>query len=194
LQCDSSFKVDLKNKNFTLSEIMDDDSKLTNSKSINSELVNSKSTDLKTANLGDIDYKKMNLKPIGIISSPFKETFQAPRQGRYRAKISQITIFNEYKEALDGIEKFNHLIILYWLDRAERNLLKVIPPGKTKKRGVFSTRAPTRPNPIALSIVEIIEINNDKKSIILTVKGLDALDGSLVVDIKPYSKELDCVD
>lgn len=133
---------------------------------------------------------EMLLKPVGIIHSSFLEKKDSPHQGRYGSKISEIEIFKDYSEALDGIERYKNLIVLYWLDKAERDLLKVIPVGKSKKRGVFSTRAPSRPNPIAFSLVDLLEINQNK----LTVKGLEALNGSLVVDIKPYWKDIDCVD
>lgn len=132
----------------------------------------------------------MKLKPIGVIHSPFKDRSQTPHQGIYSEKISQIILYDEYRSGLEGIEKYKYLIILYWLDQAERNLLKVVPHGKTRKRGVFSTRAPSRPNPIAYSVVELIQINKNK----LTVKGLDAIDGTPVVDIKPYWKDLDFRD
>jgi len=81
------------------------------------------------------------------------------------------------------------LIILYWQDRAERDKLKVIPYGRIEKRGIFSTRAPVRPNPIAFCVVELVDIDKNK----LTVKWLDALDGSPLLDIKPYWKELDTI-
>ena len=82
-----------------------------------------------------------------------------------------------------------YLIILYWQDCAERDKLKVIPHGKIKKRGIFSTRAPVRPNPIAFCLVELVDMNRNK----LTVKWLDALDGSPLLDIKPYWEELDTI-
>lgn len=132
----------------------------------------------------------MILKPIGIIDSPFKERSKTPHQGRYSLEESIITVFDEYAEALDGLEKVKNLFIIYWCDRAQRNLLKVIPYGKKQKRGVFSTRAPSRPNPLALSLVELVSLE-DKQ---LTVKGLEALNGSMVVDIKPYWKDIDCLD
>jgi len=133
---------------------------------------------------------QMLLKPVGIIHSPFKERKDSPHQGRYGDQNSEIHIFDEYVDALEGIEKYKNLIILYWFDKAERDLLKVIPFGKSKKRGVFSTRAPSRPNPISFSLVDLLKLKQNK----LTVKGLEALDGSLVVDIKPYWKDIDCVE
>lgn len=133
---------------------------------------------------------EMILKPVGIIHSPFKEKKDSPHQGRYGIEESEIEVFEQYAEALDGIEKYNNLIVLYWLDKSERNLLKVVPVGKTKKRGVFSTRAPARPNPIAFSLVDLLEVKKNK----LIVKGLEALDGSFLVDIKPYWKDIDSIE
>ncbi len=131
----------------------------------------------------------MKLKQIGVIHSPYKEKKDAPRQGRYSEEISEITIFDEYLEGLQDIEQKKHYYILYWLDRAERDKLTGIPPGRTEERGVFSIRSPARPNPIAMCLVEIIKIEGNK----LTVKWLDALDGSPLIDIKPFWAETDCI-
>ncbi len=130
----------------------------------------------------------MKLKPIGIIHSPYNERGDAPRQGRNSENLSKIEIYPEYEEGLDGIERYDNLIILYWLDRSSEKLLKVIPPGQSKERGVFATRAPTRPNPIAFCMVDLLDVNDN----ILTVRGLDALDKSPLVDIKPHLPDLDC--
>jgi len=131
----------------------------------------------------------MKLKPIGVIRSPYKEKKDAPRQGRYSKELSEITVFDEYKDGLQDIERNKHYYILYWQDRAERDRLMGIPPGKTEERGVFSIRSPARPNPMALCLVEIVKIEGNK----LTVKWLDALDGSPLIDIKPFWKETDCL-
>ena len=113
----------------------------------------------------------MNLKPVGTVHSPYKVRADSPHQGRFSEKLSK------------------HFIILYWQDKAERDKLQVVPHGKTEKRGVFTTRAPARPNPIALCLVELVKLEGRT----LTVKWLDALDGSPVLDIKPYSVEIDCL-
>ena len=132
----------------------------------------------------------MRLKPIGIINSPYKNKEDAPRQGRQSDKISEIIVFDEYLEGLDGLEDHNHFFIIYGLDRAAKYELKVIPAGGKEKRGLFSTRAPVRPNPIALCLVELIELKKN----ILKVKWLDALDGSPLLDIKPFWKDIDCIE
>ena len=130
----------------------------------------------------------MKIEPIGIINSPYKIKGDSPRQGRFSEKLSQITVFDEYSQGLQDIEKRAHLIILYGLDRAEDYKLMVIPPGKTKEQGLFSTRAPVRPNPIALCMVKLIKVEGN----VITVKWLDALDGSPLIDIKPFLPEVVC--
>jgi tRNA (adenine37-N6)-methyltransferase len=131
----------------------------------------------------------MKLKAIGIIHSKYQKPSEAPRQGRNSAELSQIFIFEEYREGLQSIDKYKNLIVLYWLDRARKDMLRVIPPGKTRERGVFSSRSPSRPNPIAFCVVEVIKIEDGT----ITVRGLDALDKSPVLDIKPFIPELDCI-
>ncbi|WP_424353811.1 tRNA (N6-threonylcarbamoyladenosine(37)-N6)-methyltransferase TrmO [Methanobacterium sp. MBAC-LM] len=130
----------------------------------------------------------MKLKAIGTINSPYKVKGDSPRQGRFSEKLSKITVFDEYAQGLQDVEKREYLIILYGLDRAEDYKLMVIPPGKTKEQGLFSTRAPVRPNPIALCMVKLIKVEEN----VLTVKWLDALDGSPLLDIKPFLPEVDC--
>jgi tRNA-Thr(GGU) m(6)t(6)A37 methyltransferase TsaA len=132
----------------------------------------------------------MKLKPVGVINSPYKKEEDAPRQGRYSENLSQIIVFDDYKDAMDDIGRHKYYYILYWLDKAERDILKGIPPGKTIERGVFSIRSPIRPNPIALCLVELVKIEEN----VLTVKWLDALDGSPLIDIKPFWPETDCIE
>ncbi|MDI9438262.1 MAG: tRNA (N6-threonylcarbamoyladenosine(37)-N6)-methyltransferase TrmO [Euryarchaeota archaeon] len=133
--------------------------------------------------------RKMELTTIGTVKSPYKSRGEAPHQGRNQAELSEIIIQPEFEEALEGVEGYHQLIIIYWFDRAEDPLMKVVPHGRTKKRGIFSTRAPPRPNPIGLTMVDLIK----REGPVLTVRGLDALDGSPVLDIKPYLPDLDSV-
>ncbi|MEM2176886.1 MAG: tRNA (N6-threonylcarbamoyladenosine(37)-N6)-methyltransferase TrmO [Archaeoglobaceae archaeon] len=128
------------------------------------------------------------LKYIGVARTPFKDKHSAPRQGRFSNEISEIEIFDEFAEGLEGIEKFRYLIILYWMHLADREKLKAVPPDG-EERGVFATRSPNRPNPIAFCVVELIAINGKR----LIVKWLDAIDGSPVLDIKPFYAEIDCI-
>jgi tRNA-Thr(GGU) m(6)t(6)A37 methyltransferase TsaA len=130
----------------------------------------------------------MQVNAIGRVNSPFKAKKGSPHQGRFSDEVSTITVFPEYAEALEGIESGQNLHVIYWMDRADSFSLKVVPHGRTEKRGVFSTRAPVRPNPMGLCLVKLVQ----RQGNILRVKWLDALDGSPVLDIKPFWEEIDC--
>lgn len=127
--------------------------------------------------------------PIGIIHSPFHERGDAPRQGRFSDALITLEILPEFSEGLQDVEKHPHLIILYWLDRSDRTALKATPPHTGIEHGVFATRSPDRPNPIGIGVVDFIRREENR----LFVRGLDALDGTPVLDIKPYSADLDAV-
>ena len=132
---------------------------------------------------------QFSVKPIGLIRSTYSEKDQAPHQGRFSKEIAEIEVFPEFEDGLKDIESCTHLIVLYWLDRAKRDVLLTTPPHDTRVHGVFATRSPHRPNPIGFAVVELLE----RKGRILKVKGLDALNGTPVVDIKPYSSAIDSV-
>jgi len=134
--------------------------------------------------------KKIECVPIGIVHSPFKEIGEAPKQGRFSDKPSTITIYEKYRDGLSGLSPGDKVFILCWFDRSERDILKVKPHGhgEGEMRGVFATRAPVRPNPISLTLVTILSIDN----LVITVKGLEALDNTPVLDIKPYYGDIDC--
>ncbi|MDW8026040.1 MAG: tRNA (N6-threonylcarbamoyladenosine(37)-N6)-methyltransferase TrmO [Armatimonadota bacterium] len=128
--------------------------------------------------------------PIGVISSPYDPKLRRPpHQGRYSHEVCQIKIQDEFTEALMGIERASHLIVLYWMDRARRDVLASRTPWSDETFGVFATRSPSRPNPIGICVVELIE----RKGNTLFVKGLDAFDGTPVIDIKPFSFGIDAV-
>lgn len=129
------------------------------------------------------------IRPIGHVRSPYKEKKDAPRQGRLSDTISEIVIDERYLTGLDGVEKKSHLIVLSWFDQADRTLLRATPPHEGVEHGVFATRSPNRPNPVAFSVVDLL----GRKGNVLRVRGLDALDDTPVVDIKPYAQDLDCV-
>ncbi len=131
----------------------------------------------------------MKLNQIGVIKSPYKKRASIPRQGRLSEETSEIIVFEDYTDGLESIERYEYLLVLYWLDKAERDRLKATPPGDSKERGVFSIRSPARPNPIALCLVKILKIEGNS----IFVKWLDALDGSPLLDIKPFVKGIDCV-
>jgi tRNA-Thr(GGU) m(6)t(6)A37 methyltransferase TsaA len=80
--------------------------------------------------------------------------------------------------------------VLCWFDRADRSVLRAIPPGATDEKGVFAIRSPDRPNPIAICMVDLLEVRDG----VLKVRGLDAIDGTPVIDIKMHSPEIDCAE
>jgi len=124
------------------------------------------------------------MKPIGVVHSPFKTLPETPRWGTLTEKEGEIEIFPAYEEGLEGIERYPRIELLFYFHQSRRNALKVIPPHDTKERGVFASRAPVRPNPIGLTVVELL----DRKGCFLKVKHLDMLDGTPVLDIKPHKE------
>ncbi len=128
------------------------------------------------------------LHPIGSVRSPYKAKGDAPRQGRLSDTISEIVVDEKYRPALWQIEGRKHLWVLCWFDRADRSILRAIPPGTSAEKGVFAIRSPDRPNPVSLCMVDLLEVKGN----VLVVRGLDAFDGTPVIDIKVYSSEIDC--
>ncbi|HJJ48036.1 MAG TPA: tRNA (N6-threonylcarbamoyladenosine(37)-N6)-methyltransferase TrmO [Methanocorpusculum sp.] len=128
----------------------------------------------------------MRCTSVGFVRSPFKTIEDAPNMGRLTDMRSTIEIQEEYRAAMKGLAEGDNVFVLCWFDRAERNILQVHPRSdKTRPlKGVFATRSPARPNPVSLTLVEIEKI----EGLTLTVKGLEALDMTPVLDIKPYSE------
>ncbi|MFZ2071277.1 MAG: tRNA (N6-threonylcarbamoyladenosine(37)-N6)-methyltransferase TrmO [Halobacteriota archaeon] len=129
----------------------------------------------------------MKINPIGVIHSQYKTPEECPRQTCQSEQISEIEVFAEYTGGLKDIEGFSHIIILYWLHKSKGYSLLVRTPWDTELHGLFTTRSPHRPNPIGISIVRLLE----RKGNILRVKGIDAIDGTPLIDIKPYVPEFD---
>lgn len=108
---------------------------------------------------------------------------------------AKVRIFSEFCDGLKGIEDFSHVIILYWIhlrdSEKERSVLQVVPRGRANgvKVGVFACRSPSRPNPIGLCVVKLMKVEDCR----LTVKGLDAFEGSPIIDVKPYIQRRDAV-
>jgi len=130
----------------------------------------------------------IELHPIGSVRSPYKTKSDAPRQGRLSDIVSEIVIAEKYRPALWQIEGRKHLWVLCWFDRADRTVLRAIPPGTSAEKGVFAIRSPDRPNPVSLCLVDLIGVQEG----VLKVRGLDAIDGTPVIDIKTYSADIDC--
>ncbi len=121
-------------------------------------------------------------KPIGIIHSSYTNTVAAPYQGYKSEDISRIEVFKEFEEGLKDIEGFSHIIVIFWFHKSQGYHLLVKTPWDDVLHGLFATRSPHRPCPIGLTVVELVARQNN----ILRVKGLDAIDGTPVLDIKPY--------
>jgi len=134
------------------------------------------------------EMSSMILCPIGLIHTPYARREDIPRQGRLSAELCEIEVFPEFAPAIKDIDQCTHLFVIFWLHLADRNRLTATPPHNNQEHGVFATRSPNRPNPLALDIVELLEVKGNR----LTVRGMDALDGSMLLDIKPYSTEIDC--
>ncbi len=128
------------------------------------------------------------LKQIGVVHSRYRTKKDAPSQGRHRREECTLEIFEEYEPGLLDIEKCSHLIVLYWQHESRRDIVRTKTPWGPEIHGVFATRSPNRPNPIGFCVVDLLE----RKGRLLKVKGMDALDGSPIIDIKPYSR-LDCI-
>ena len=131
----------------------------------------------------------MELVPIGVIHSPYQERGQAPRQGRLSDNEITLEIHPQFAAALEGIGRCSHLIVLYWGDRADRETLQSRTPFSEVPVGVFTSRSPNRPNPIAFCVADLIRQEEN----CLIVRGVDALDGSPLLDIKAYAPAMDCI-
>jgi tRNA-Thr(GGU) m(6)t(6)A37 methyltransferase TsaA len=131
---------------------------------------------------------KIEYQPIGIIHSPFTELSGMPIQPAGAAGVEgTVEIFPEYNDGLKDLEGFSHVIMLYHFHQSKGFNLHVVPFMDSIIRGVFATRAPKRPNPIGLSVIELQKIQGN----ILYVKNVDILDGTPLLDIKPYVPEFD---
>ena len=125
---------------------------------------------------------------IGVVHSPFKDAKGTPIQpSRAKDALGTVEVFDEYVEGLDDLDGFSHIILLFHFHRSGPYRLKVTPFLDTRLRGLFATRAPSRPNPIGLSVVELVGIDGNT----LKIRGLDILDETPVLDIKPYIHEFD---
>ena len=130
----------------------------------------------------------MDFKPIGVVHSPFKEAVGTPIQPKAGKGIKgTVEILPEFVNGLADLDGFSHIILVSHFHLAKDYKLKVIPFMDDVKRGVFATRAPSRPNSIGLSVVKLNSIAND----ILHVENIDIIDGTPLLDIKPYIPEFD---
>jgi len=118
---------------------------------------------------------------VGRISTPWTSRLTCPRQGRHDGPLCRIEIFEPWVAALDGVAAFERLEILYWLDRSRRDLVLQSPANNGAVHGTFSLRSPVRPNPIGTAIVKLEAV----EGAFLSIRGLDCLDGTPLLDIKP---------
>lgn len=121
---------------------------------------------------------------IGRIRTPWTSRTETPRQGRQDGPVCEIEVFDPWTPALAGIEDFEELEVLYWLHLSRRDLLLQSPSDDGATRGTFSIRSPIRPNPIGTSVVTLLK----REGRSLLVRGLDCLDGTPLVDLKPERK------
>lgn len=118
---------------------------------------------------------------IGRVSTPWTSRLETPRQGRHDGPVCTIEIFEPWGQALAGVERFERLEVLYWLHQSRRDLVLQSPASNGEVHGTFSIRSPVRPNPIGTSIVVLEKIEGNR----LFVRGLDCLDGTPLIDLKP---------
>ena len=131
---------------------------------------------------------EITLHPIGVVHSPDTEARDAPGQSTAVEDMGgTIEVFRQYRDGLKDLEGFSHIFVLFYFDQASRSALLVRPEQDDVYRGVFATRAPTRPNPIGLSVVQLLRVEGTT----LHVRNLDIVDSTPVLDIKPYIPDVD---
>jgi len=128
--------------------------------------------------------KSFDIFPIGYVHSTLKERSDAPRQGWEDGPDARLEIHPDFVLGLEGIESGQDILIFTWLHESQRSVLKVHPRGdrNNPRMGVFATRSPDRPNPIGLHRVKVLSVDGEGR---LQVRGLEAIDGTPIVDIKP---------
>lgn len=125
----------------------------------------------------------LSMQPIGYVRSPYTDTHEIPKGlGAKHEAEGVLDIRAEFEPGLTDIEGFSHLYVIWAFDRSEGFNLVVTPPSDVQPHGVFATRSPRRPNPIGLTVVELLY----REGTVLRVRGIDMLDGTPILDIKPY--------
>src|SRR5450631_3875530 len=126
---------------------------------------------------------------IGRIRTPWKERKDCPKNAGESDAVCTVELDERFRDALKDAETCSHLVLLYWMDKAPRNLVLQVPRRKNVQRGTFALRSPARPNPIAMSVVRLVGVEGPK----LSVVGLDCLDNTPLLDLKPYFASTDAV-
>jgi len=124
---------------------------------------------------------------IGRIRTPWKRRADCPKNPRESDAICTLELDPRWAQALDGVETCSHLVVLYWMNRSRRDLVLQMPHTYRTGRGTFALRSPARPNPIAMSVVKLVKVEGTR----LSVVGLDCLDDTPLLDIKPYFASTD---
>ena len=126
---------------------------------------------------------------IGRIRTPWKERKDCPKNARESEAVCMVEVDGRWREALKDVASCSHLMLLYWMDKAPRHIVLQVPSHYGVQRGTFALRSPARPNPVAMSVVKLVGIEGAT----LRVVGLDCLDGTPLLDIKPYFASTDSV-
>lgn len=121
--------------------------------------------------------QKIGMTPIGFVKRSSSDEIE-----RDRSLVSKIVFRKEFAKGLDSIEGWSHIYVIFWMDKISDKGKMLVHPGREKNVGIFATRAPIHPNPIGLTLVELVK----REQNVLWVRGLDAIDGTPVLDIKPY--------
>ena len=124
---------------------------------------------------------------IGRIRTPWKRRDDCPKNARESEAICTLEVDPRWAQALTGVETCSHLVVLYWMNRSRRDLVLQVPRTYGSGRGTFALRSPARPNPIAMSVVKLVGVEGSR----LSVVGLDCLDDTPLLDIKPYFASTD---
>jgi tRNA-Thr(GGU) m(6)t(6)A37 methyltransferase TsaA len=126
---------------------------------------------------------------IGRIRTPWVDREHCPKNARESEAVCTLEVDQRWAAALNGLESCTHIVVLYWMDRSRRDLVVQVPRHYGEGRGTFALRSPARPNPIAMSVARLVRIEGTR----LHVVGLDCLDNTPLLDIKPYFASTDCV-
>ena len=124
---------------------------------------------------------------IGRIRTPFKARRDCPRNTAQSDAVGRVEVDPRYAAGLKDLQLYSHVILLYWMDQARRDLVEQLPAHLDRPRGTFALRSPVRPNPIALAVVELVTVTDTT----LTVRHVDCIDGTPLIDIKPYFASID---
>ncbi len=136
-------------------------------------------------------FEEIRFIPIGVIRSSHTDPEKTPIQPCYAEDcLGRVEIFPQYVDGLRDLEGYSHIYLIYHHHKAQPPKLAVKPFLQDKKRGLFSTRMPHRPNPVGLSIVRLIS----REGSVLHIASVDILDGTPLLDIKPYSRRIDCIE